>query len=769
MVVALCLAVLLAIGALPVAAAPAGVRVVLPGRVVPGMASAIQLTLPSTASAVEGTVRFADSATELIGVAPAGAGTGLRPVRSGATWSFGAYGLKPVDGAVRLELVVAWASTRPAATVRVTAVATATGRRLDLPGVPRRSASTTDRVVALAAGRTIGARDLAVARATWEQARLDGVDCDGAGRASARRQAQLLDVDADGCADIVDVARVAADRGRRVDVRRLATGTSIRTITAGGGARIRVTSGGPSVLTVDSTADTPDAHPGDRLCADAEGRCTLRAAITESEMWSDDMRIEFAIDGSAPRTIRLTARLPLVTRTQGSLLIDGYSQPGATRNTARYGSNAVPGVRIRGNGLTAHEAGFYVTGAHVTIRGFVLSDLFRGIVIDGPTAVGDQVLGNWIGFNGNGSDAAFGDMGVLVNTGATDTRIGSAALEDRNVIGNMKKGIDHYGPGTHGTVVQGNLLCIAPSGRKAGCNVGIDHDFGPQQGLVGGGEPGEGNTIGPTRWEGIELSHGFDRSTGKPTKRWRVSDNVVEGNVVGFRADGRYQKDFRSGWLGNDGDAAGIHLWDGVYDNVVRGNRIASWYHGIRLRTPKASGNSIVGNIIGVTEAGVAAPMAWWGIALEGTLPDGSVTGNIVRNAKRGGIGLLGTGIQHVRLSRNIVSGTTGPAIRLARSGSKGANHLQAAPKITGAKVVSGGVKVTGTGRAGARVELYRSSRSAGKPGLPAKYLGATKVGSNGKWSVVVTGVSAGQRVTGLQIRSNDDTSQMSTGVAVKR
>ncbi len=35
-------------------------------------------------------------------------------------------------------------------------------------------------------------------------------------------------------------------------------------------------------FTVNSTVDAPDASPGDGMCADVSGNCTLRAAITES-------------------------------------------------------------------------------------------------------------------------------------------------------------------------------------------------------------------------------------------------------------------------------------------------------------------------------------------------------------------------------------------------------------------------------------------------------------------------------------------------------
>ncbi|TAE24975.1 MAG: hypothetical protein EAZ91_19805 [Cytophagales bacterium] len=39
--------------------------------------------------------------------------------------------------------------------------------------------------------------------------------------------------------------------------------------------------GSPRALTVNSTADTPDANVGDGVCADASGNCTLRAAVEE--------------------------------------------------------------------------------------------------------------------------------------------------------------------------------------------------------------------------------------------------------------------------------------------------------------------------------------------------------------------------------------------------------------------------------------------------------------------------------------------------------
>ncbi len=88
---------------------------------------------------------------------------------------------------------------------------------------------------------------------------------------------------------------------------------------------------------------------------------------------------------------------------------------------------------------------------------------------------------------------------------------------------------------------------------------------------------------------------------------------------------------------------------------------------------------------------------------------------------------------------------------------------------MTSAVLATTHTVVRGTARAGATVEVYRSSRGAGKSGLPSRYLGQVQVRSSGSWRIVVSGLRAGERVTALQIRTNGDTSAMSAGVAVRQ
>ena len=46
-----------------------------------------------------------------------------------------------------------------------------------------------------------------------------------------------------------------------------------------------------AVFTVDSTVDSVDSNPGDGICADGTGACTLRAAVMETNALAGEDRI----------------------------------------------------------------------------------------------------------------------------------------------------------------------------------------------------------------------------------------------------------------------------------------------------------------------------------------------------------------------------------------------------------------------------------------------------------------------------------------------
>ena len=255
----------------------------------------------------------------------------------------------------------------------------------------------------------INRQDLDVIRESWLAARAQGRVCGNAVEG---------DANGDGCTDIVDVQALLAAQGHR-------TVDSV------------VATPGGKTYTVTSAADTADVAPGNGICADALGQCTLRAAMAEADYIKGDDRIEFNLPGLAPQTIQLTSMLPIITARNGTVTIDGYTQPGSQVNTATVGSNAIPGVEIRGNGSNAKEVGFRVTSAGNTIRGLVIGNIWRGIFLDGSGAHDNLIIGNWIGYKKDGTTpSSTGQYGIILNTGSFNNIVGTPDLADRNVVGN---------------------------------------------------------------------------------------------------------------------------------------------------------------------------------------------------------------------------------------------------------------------------------------------------------------------------------------------
>ena len=74
---------------------------------------------------------------------------------------------------------------------------------------------------------------------------------------------------------------------------------------------------------------------------------------------------------------------------------------------------------------------------------------------------------------------------------------------------------------------------------------------------------------------------------------------------------------------------------------------------------------------------------------------------------------------------------------------------------------------VSGKAVPGATVEVYRGSRVAGDTGLPIESLGDAVAAGEGSWSLAVSGLQDGDRVTALQIAPDDNTSALAVNVPV--
>ena len=182
--------------------------------------------------------------------------------------------------------------------------------------------------------------------------------------------------------------------------------------------------------------------------------------------------IDFNIPGEGVHTIKPLSPLPTV----GSVLIDGYSQPGAQPNTLGVGDNAVLKIELDGSTAGDGPGLELINGAEV--RGLMINR-FAGhpaILADPtPETFGSQfqalvtVDGNFIGTN------AAGNAGFAQNNGPGidargDCLIGGTAADGINVIsGNAGDGVVFSGGGanTPGNVVEGNYVGTDATGTTA--------------------------------------------------------------------------------------------------------------------------------------------------------------------------------------------------------------------------------------------------------------------------------------------------------------
>ena len=515
-------------------AATNGFKMTVPANAQVDLSTALTLKLPPSVAAVDGRIYFDKGALEFVGVAPVGPGIALSPVDISGGTAFGAYGLHPKNGATTVRLVVApLAAGNVHVHVVIDSTATVSGDRFNLAmsdissslriangaktfaaqqSVGHMSpAHAPGAIKTLIGQRVLLPQDLGVEQAAWQDSLLNGGACASADAAN--------DANGDGCIDIVDVQAISSSLGKPAatnpQVQMVAPSAQITSI--GGSATTTTAKNGVAALaytktfTVNDAGDTADAHLGDGICGDAQGRCTLRAAIQESNWSHGPDFIGFNIPGTAPVTINVGGSLPSLNDKSGGVTIDAYTQPGARVNTAQYGSNAVPGVAIVGTGNSPKTDIFLIQGPSNTIRGFSLSSAYRPIFIDGPNAAGNLIIGNWVGFTATGALPSYKSTDqVYLDAGAAGNIIGTPDLADRNVLGYAEKAIFLYGPGTDNNVIQNNDLCMTPAGAAAACSTGVDHDFGPKGTHIGGFEANQKNVIGPTTLNGVEISHGWD-------------------------------------------------------------------------------------------------------------------------------------------------------------------------------------------------------------------------------------------------------------------
>ena len=221
----------------------------------------------------------------------------------------------------------------------------------------------------------------------WTLGRENGQPCGPANDLSR-------DVNGDGCIDVVDIQLILANATGARPGAQSTEPSYPNPNEPEATAEAAVETMAALTFTVNSTADAADSNIGNGVCASSSG-CTLRAAIAEANRHSGPDTILFNIPGNGVKTIQLGSHLPSLSDAGGGTTIDGYSQPGAQRNTASLVSNAMLMIQVRGNGPGAFDA-FRVQSAGNRIQGLSIFNARRSIWLLGSGARrGFQYLGEW--------------------------------------------------------------------------------------------------------------------------------------------------------------------------------------------------------------------------------------------------------------------------------------------------------------------------------------------------------------------------------------
>lgn len=305
----------------------------------------------------------------------------------------------------------------------------------------------------------------------------------------------------------------------------------------------------PAVFTVTTTIDI---LPG-----------SLPWAITSANNHSGQDTIRFNIPGGGVKTIPVFDGLPTIT---DAVVIDGYSQPGASENSAPLSFNANLRIQLRGfgdggSGLIVNVAG----GSGVVIKGLILRDFYASGLKLERCGGGVLVGGNIITENRIG--------GVDVGQDCLHARIGAQGPAWRNLING--NGVTVSGGGVNlGSLqaeVANNLIGLTPDGNHAYGN-GTGVRIAGSSNTVGGNSALKGNVISGNAGAGIFVNGGTSRS----------SDNMIFNNRIGTNAAG----------------TAAVPNDDGVilFENSLR----------TQIGRPPGGGGEAFGNLIsGNTDDGV--------------------------------------------------------------------------------------------------------------------------------------------------------------------
>jgi len=507
-----------------------------------------------------------------------------------------------------------------------------------------------------------------------------------------------------------------------------------------------------ATLTVTTTADAVTAGDG---CSLREAIMAVNGAADFSDCvhtglaYTNNDTIAFSIPGSGVHTIALASSLPDITRT---VVIDGYSQPGASANTLATGDNAVILIRIDGGTASpvmrlCSPAGCGVspnTAAGSEVHGLAIVQSAGGGTMIAVSASDVLVAGNFIGVDTDGATPAASNTAIEVRSGSISTTIGGSTPALRNLITGGASGFGAILNDGDALFVQGNYFGINAAGTAAVGSqpraITVESGSGT---VIGGGNPGAGNVFGTWTGDGIVIESACLTCT--------ISSAVIEGNLIGTNATGsaKLTAGFRGivvgtssnvrigGTAPSDGNVISGAASDGILfvqtavNPSVQGNKIGTDITGTvamgngncGVNVSATSTIGIIGDQTGGNAGNVIAFNGSNGIAIASGNTGWVIAGNSIHDNKNLGITLGG----------RCDDLTATPTPNDSGDGDTGPNKLQNYPVLDAPAVSAGSVTLSGSlnsaPAATYHIEFFANPICASKGNGEGKiFLGSTDV-----------------------------------------
>ncbi|MHB1557124.1 MAG: beta strand repeat-containing protein [Isosphaeraceae bacterium] len=334
-------------------------------------------------------------------------------------------------------------------------------------------------------------------------------------------------------------------------------------------------------------------------------------------------QVNSGASGSTIKGLTITDFTSSSALSTGGVLVDGASNVTI--------SNDDIGVLILGSAVLAEG-----NNVGVLLEGGATHDIVSGDVIAGNTSDGvglfgtgteyNVIVGDEIGLQGG---AAPNYVGVDVET--PHNTIGGTSAADADIItGNSDVGIDIFGYGTSGNLVEGTSV-------TSNIYAGIVLDVGSSGNTVGGTAAGARDVISGNGTYGVLV--------------FASNDNVVDGDFIGTDATGTLAQ----------GNVDGVAIAHASSDNTIGGTTATAAnvisgnsFDGVQISDSGTTGNVVEGDFLGTNSNGTAAvPNDRAGVTIQA-----GATGNIIG----------GTSVA----DRNIISGNTQYGVWIIDDGTTG-------------------------------------------------------------------------------------------------